>query len=306
MIDLELYKNKLLEKYKEKNDDEMYERYEHSLNVCEFISNLIEHHKIEIDKEKAMLTAILHDYAKFYTMEEYEQLVLEYNVDSYVLSAPRKILHSLLGRYAVNKDLGIDDEEILSAIEYHTTGKENMTLLQELLFISDFCEKGRVGSIFEKARDIAYVDIKKCVFYILDYKIQYTLDRGLPLDANTQIAYKYYKRFKNLNSNSKLENVLECINKNLVKDVIIYDMTSRHPLYDYVIVSTTSSFRQMEACVSYLKDDFDIKGAEISEGWTLIDLGDIIVHVFTVDDREKYGLDKLYSSLPIVENKIIK
>ena len=33
MIDLEFYKNKLLEKYKEKNDDEMYERYEHSLNV---------------------------------------------------------------------------------------------------------------------------------------------------------------------------------------------------------------------------------------------------------------------------------
>ena len=50
MIDLEYYKNKLLEKYKEKNDDEMYERYEHSLNVCEFISNLIDHHKIKIDK----------------------------------------------------------------------------------------------------------------------------------------------------------------------------------------------------------------------------------------------------------------
>ena len=62
----------------------------------------------------------------------------------------------------------------------------------------------------------------------------------------------------------------------------------------------------MEACVSYLRDDFDLKGAEIGEGWTLIDLGDIIVHVFTNDDREKYGLDKLYSALPIVENKIIQ
>ena len=306
MIDLELYKNKLLEKYKEKNDDEMYERYEHSLNVCKYMEKLINHHKINIDKDKALLTAILHDYAKFYTMDEYEQLVLEYNLDSYVLSTPRKILHSLLGRYAVNKELNIDDEEILSAIEYHTTGKENMTLLQELLFISDFCEDGREGNIFENARNISLVDIKKCVFYILDYKIKYTLERGLPLDPNTQVAFRFYKRFKNLNSDNKLDNVLECINKNLVKDVVIYDMTSRHPLYDYVIVSTTSSYRQMEACVSYLKDDFDLKGAEISEGWTLIDLGDIIVHVFTNDDREKYGLDKLYSSLPIVENKIIK
>ena len=306
MIDIEFYKNRLLDKYKEKNDDEMYERYEHSLNVCKYMEKLINHHKINIDKDKALLTAILHDYAKFYTMDEYEQLVLEYNLDSYVLSAPRKILHSLLGRYAVNKELNIDDEEILSAIEYHTTGKENMTLLQELLFISDFCEDGREGNIFENARNISLVDIKKCVFYILDYKIKYTLDRGLPLDPNTQVAFRFYKRFKNLNSDNKLDNVLECINRNLVKDVVIYDMTSRHPLYDYVIVSTTSSYRQMEACVSYLKDDFDLKGAEISEGWTLIDLGDIIVHVFTNDDREKYGLDKLYSSLPIVEKKIIK
>ena len=157
MIDLELYKNKLLEKYKEKNDDEMFERYEHSLNVCKYMEKLINHHKINIDKDKALLTAILHDYAKFYSMDEYEQLVLEYNLDSYILTAPRKILHSLLGRYAVNKELKIEDEEILSAIEYHTTGKENMTLLQELLFISDFCEEGRDGNIFENARDISLI-----------------------------------------------------------------------------------------------------------------------------------------------------
>ena len=106
--------------------------------------------------------------------------------------------------------------------------------------------------------------------------------------------------------NLKLDNVLESINRNLVKDVVIYDLSQRHPLYDYVIVSTANSNRQMEACVSYLRDDFDLKGAEIGEGWTLIDLGDIIVHVFSSDYREKYGLDKLYSALPIVENKIIK
>ena len=42
MFDLEFYKNKLLEKYKEKNDEEMYERYEHSLNVSKMCVELIE------------------------------------------------------------------------------------------------------------------------------------------------------------------------------------------------------------------------------------------------------------------------
>lgn len=306
MLDLEFYKNKLLEKYKEKNDDEMFERYEHCLNVSKFCGELVDHYKLNIDKEKVLLTGLLHDYAKFYTMEEYEQLVLEFNVDTFVLSSHHKLLHSLLGRYAVEKDFGIKDEEILSAIEYHTTGRENMSLMQKIIFISDFCEQGREGNVHDCARDLAFVNIDKCVYYILDSKIKHILERGFPVDINTQNAYKFYKRFKNLNSGNKLENVLECINRNLVRDVVIYDLASRHPLYDYVIVSTANSNRQMEACVSYLREDFELKGAEIGEGWTLIDLGDIIVHVFSNDDREKYGLDKLYSALPIVENKIIK
>lgn len=306
MIDLEFYKNKLLEKYKEKNDDEMYERYEHSLNVCKFCVKLVEHHKLNIDMDKVLLASLLHDYAKFYTMDEYEQLVLEYNVDSYLLSLHKKILHSVLGRYAVQKDFGIDDEEILSAIEYHTTGKPNMTDLQKVLFISDYCEEGREGLVFDNARDLAFVNLDKCVYYILESKMKFVLERGFPVEENSQAAFRYYKKFKNLNSGSKLDNVLESINRNLVKDIVIYDLSQRHPLYDYVIVSTANSNRQMEACVSYLRDDFDLKGAEIGEGWTLIDLGDIIVHVFSNDDREKYGLDKLYSALPIVENKIIK
>jgi ribosome silencing factor RsfS/YbeB/iojap len=235
-----------------------------------------------------------------------KELREEFNLDSYVLNAPRKILHSLLGRYAVEKDLAIEDEDIVSAIEYHTTGKENMTDLQKVLFISDFCEEGRVGNTFDNARDLAFVNLDKCVYYILDSKMKFVLERGFSVEENAQNAYKYYRKYKNLYTDNKLDNVLECINRNLVHNVVIYDLKDRNPLYDYVIISTANSNRQMEACVSYLRQDFDIKGAELAEGWTLIDLGDIIVHVFSNDDREKYGLDKLYSALPIVENKIIK
>lgn len=306
MFDLEFYKSKLLEKYKEKNDEEMYERYEHSLNVAKYSANLIKHHNLDLDVNKVQLAAILHDYAKFYSKEEFEDLILEYGLDYYILSSPSKIWHSLLGRYAVMKDFNITDEDILSAIEFHTTGKENMTLFQEVIFISDYCEEGRVGNVYDQARDLALIDLKRCIYFILDSNIKHIIDRGFTLDATTQIAFKFYKKYKNKYSENKLDNVLECINRNLVKDVNIYDLSNHNPLYDYVIISTAQSNRQMEACVSYLRDDFDIKGAEIGEGWTLIDLGDIIVHVFTSDDRLKYGLDKLYANLPIVENKIIK
>ena len=306
MIDFEYFKNKILDKYKEKNDEEMYERYTHVLNVAKFCGQLVDVHKLDVDKEKAILTGLLHDYAKFYSDEEFEELVLEFGVDSYVLSSHKKVWHALLGRYAVQKDFDINDEEILSAIEYHTTGKENMSLLQEILYISDYCEEGRKGNVFDKARDLAFVDMKKCIYFILDNKIKHILDRGFPLDDITQRAYRFYKKYKNLKSDNRLEAVLECINRNLVTDINIFDLSAHHPLYDYVIISNATSNRQMEACVSYLRDEFEIKGAEIAQGWTLIDLGDIILHVFSKEDREKYGLDKLYSHLPVVENNIIK
>lgn len=305
MINLEYYKNRLLEKYKEKNDEEMYERYEHSLNVSKMCVELIERLNLNIDKDKARLAGLIHDYAKFVTKDEYENLILEEGLDTSLLDKPKKIWHALIGRYVVEKELDIHDEDILSAIEFHTTGKDNMTPLEEVLFVSDYIEVGRVGITFERARELAFVNIKRAICYILDNTIKCVIDRGLPLDGLTTNAYRYYKKYKKLNGENKLENVLECINRNLVKDVIIYDMRDRSPLYDYAIVATSSSNKQMQAALSYLREEFEIKGSELADGWTLIDLGDILLHIFTADERLKYSLDKLYATIPTVENKII-
>lgn len=305
MFDLEFYKNKLLEKYKEKNDEEMYERYEHSLNVSKMCVELIERLHLNIDIDKAKLTGLIHDYAKFVTRDEYENLILEKSLDTSLIDKPKKIWHAILGRYVVENELDIHDEEILSAIEFHTTGKENMTPLEEVLFVSDYIEVGRKGITFERARELAFVNIKRAICYILDETIKCVLDRGLPLDPLTTSAYRYYKKYKKLDGDNKLENVLECINRNLVKDVMIYDMRERSPLYDYAIVATSASNKQMQAALTYLREEFTIKGSEVAEGWTLIDLGDMILHIFTEEDRNKYSLDKLYATLPIVENKII-
>ena len=68
--------------------------------------------------------------------------------------------------------------------------------------------------------------------------------------------------------------------------------------FDYIIVATTLSNRQMQACLNYLKDDFEIRGAEVGEAWSLIDLNDVIVHIFKEEERERYGIDRLYASLP--------
>lgn len=75
-------------------------------------------------------------------------------------------------------------------------------------------------------------------------------------------------------------------------------MRKYSPLFDFIVVATADSMRQMEAVSNYLKDEFVVRGVEKADAWTLIDLNDIIINLFTGEERIKYGLDKLYHDLP--------
>ena len=79
---------------------------------------------------------------------------------------------------------------------------------------------------------------------------------------------------------------------------MVYDVRNRTPLYDYVIVTTSLSPRQMDAGINYLKEAFNASRVEKGETWSLIDLRDVIVHIFNEEDRQHYGIDKLYVGLP--------
>lgn len=97
-------------------------------------------------------------------------------------------------------------------------------------------------------------------------------------------------------------NILEKIN---AKDISIYDTKDMTPFFEYMIVSTVASSRQLSALGGYLKEeaaksDFEIKGLEgaNSDEWVLADLGNVLVNAFTKDARERFDLDRLWKKLP--------
>ena len=122
---------------------------------------------------------------------------------------------------------------------------------------------------------------------------------GKNIHPYTASAYNFYKKYL-LKGEEKYEQVVDCLDHNIVKDVVVYDARRTSPLYDYIIVASTMTARQMEACINYLKDDFEVRGFELADSWTLIDLNDVIVHVFKEEERERYGIDRLYANLPIM------
>lgn len=293
---------KVLNKLKSSNDPEAMHRYEHSLSVAERAVELVRIYNFPIDEKKAEIAGLIHDYAKFYTMNDFFEIVKEYNLDEDILETHFQILHALLGPYIIKKELGIDDEEILQAVKYHTTGRPNMGLLEEIIFIADFTEITRDNDPQfalkgKEIREVSNQNYKRAIAMILDHTINKILSKKYQLYEITRLAFEYYEKYLH-HDEAKVSKVIETLDHNLVKDVIIYDVRDRTPLYDYVIITTALSQRQMEAAVNYIKEAFLINKIEKGDTWSLIDLQDIIVHIFEEEERNNFGLDSILRNVP--------
>ncbi|MGI6709916.1 MAG: ribosome silencing factor [Bacilli bacterium] len=106
----------------------------------------------------------------------------------------------------------------------------------------------------------------------------------------------------------KLKKIIDTINKTNIKNIKVYETSSITPFYDYAIIATATSSRQLKATVEHIKkesakENYTIRSVEgVSGGtWVLIDLNDILINVFLSDEREKYALDKMWSDLPQVK-----
>lgn len=92
----------------------------------------------EQQKDKVFLACLLHDCAKYVEPQRYAEYGFVAPPDM-----PEPVIHSFLGALVAKKDFGITDEEVLSAIAYHTTGCPNMTQLQKIVYVADKTEQTR-------------------------------------------------------------------------------------------------------------------------------------------------------------------
>lgn len=108
-----------------------------------------------------------------------------------------------------------------------------------------------------------------------------------------------------------LKTIIEAILKVKGENIIVYDVKEQSPLFDNVVIASVDSARQASAAVEYIEDDltklgFGIKGIEGRDtDWVLIDCYDVLVHIFTKEEREHFNLEKLYLNYSKVDiNKL--
>lgn len=161
------------------------ERVIHSINTAAEAAALAK--AFGIDPVKAQIAGLLHDVGKGHASDAARYGLV---FDEIEVQNP-ELAHGRIGAAMVQKDLGIDDSEILSAITYHTTGKAGMSLLDKIIYLADIIEPGRTFAGVDRIRTLAHKDIDEAMIYALEQIIAFIKERGFALHPRSMEAYQY-------------------------------------------------------------------------------------------------------------------
>ena len=172
-----------------------HHRYIHSVGVAGTAVSLAM--KYGSDVSKAQIAGILHDCAKCYSDAELIKLCRKHDIDITGFEEQNGfLLHAKYGSYMAEHKYGICDVDILNAIKWHTTGRENMSLLEKIVFVSDYIEPTRekadnLAAIRDKAYNSDSID--EALIMIMHDTINYLTSNDNSIDITTMNAYEYYK-----------------------------------------------------------------------------------------------------------------
>lgn len=182
-----------LTKYEKEIRDRIGEkRFLHTLRVRDTALELAKIY--EVDQEKAEVAGFLHDCAKIRDHDELIKAAKEAGLllTKEMIKAPQ-IIHSYLGAIYARDLYGIEDEDILNAITYHTTGRENMSDLEKIIFLADYIEPMRNFDGVERARQLAKNDLDTAMYFALNNTLKFLVDHDTYIVPTTVTARNYYK-----------------------------------------------------------------------------------------------------------------
>lgn len=151
-------------------------RWEHTLRVVDTAVQLAD--RFGADRELVDLAALLHDYCKFWPEERMKGIIREQQLPRDLLDHHVELWHAPVGAEVVRQELKMENEVILDAIRYHTTGRPKMSLLEKVVFLADYIEPGRRFPGVEEVRDLARKDLDQAVLKSLDNTLMFLIQRG--------------------------------------------------------------------------------------------------------------------------------
>ena len=164
------------------------ERYEHSIGTAECAEKLAE--KYGLDSKKAYFTGLIHDCAKCMPKDEMLKILKTLPLEEGEL-CNAKTHHAPVGAQVTRQKFGVDDEEILSAIRWHTIGKVSMSLFEKIIFLAD---KMETRTRPKECTDLIKIldeenGLNKALLICYKNTIKSLIDRGLPICTSAVEIY---------------------------------------------------------------------------------------------------------------------
>jgi len=174
----EVVKSKLTEK-----------RFYHSECVA---ARAVEYAKIYgVDEEKARIAGICHDIAKDIPKEDRIKLAEEDGVELDEFEKENtSLIHGKHGAIIAKRDFGCTDD-ICQAIKWHTTGHENMTMLDKIIFMADATGEDRHYSNTEELYELTKTDIDKAMIELIKVSLIDVMEHEKILHPESIKTYNY-------------------------------------------------------------------------------------------------------------------
>ncbi len=112
---------------------------------------------------------------------------------------------------------------------------------------------------------------------------------------------------------TKIQTIINSLEDINAFDIVVYDMKNISPFFDYFVISSANSDRQLHAAITHIGNDLAKENFEHpkfegkdSKSWVLIDANDVIVNIFTKEEREYYNLEKMWAGIETIDIETLK
>lgn len=165
-------------------------RYIHSINVSATAEKLAEFYGC--NAQKARIAGLVHDCARELDVVQLLNCLVAEGIEADAMTlGVKELLHGPAAVHICRKVFCIKDEEILSAVRYHTTGKENMSLLEKIVYLSDFIEPSRSFDGVEALRELAFGKLDEALLTAFNSSIKYIISKNEFIHVDTILSRNY-------------------------------------------------------------------------------------------------------------------
>lgn len=282
-----------------------HKRFLHSLGVVETAVELARRYGAQEDPVK--IAAICHDCAKDMDRRALLELAQRHGLElDPVVHFETQLMHGPVGSLVARFELGIEDEEILSAIACHTTGKHEMNLMEKIIYLSDFIEPGRNYAGVDALRILAFQDLDRAMIQAFDNTIRYVLSldsvlHPATIEARNHLIMKIGGDLLDQQAQQFAQQIKDWIEEKNGTNVEIIDVHELTPMTDYFVIASGSSTLNVKAIAEHVELMGSRQGTEplSYEGrqggrWILIDFNSVVVHIFLEEERGFYNLERLW------------